>query len=122
MMKRLNRTYLFAGLIAVVLCATTLPLPLAAKPKPRVQKFTVKITQQGFEPVSVTLRRGVQARITFLRTTEQTCAKEIVLRDFGIKRDLPLNQPVVVALTPKKKGEFSFTCGMNMMRGKLIVQ
>ena len=121
-MKQMNRTFLVVGLIVVILCSTTLALPLTAKSRPPVQKFTVKITERGFEPVSLTLRRGVQARITFLRTTEQTCAKEIVLRDFGIKRDLPLNQPVVVTLTPNKKGEFSFTCGMNMMRGKLIVQ
>ena len=121
-MKRLYRTYLVMGLLAVILCATTFALPLAARTRPRVQKFTVKITERGFEPISLNLRRGVQARITFLRTTEQTCAKEIVIRDFGIRRDLPLNQPVLVTLTPKKKGEFDFTCGMNMMRGKLIVQ
>lgn len=121
-MKQMNRTYLLVGLIAVILSATAFALPLVAKPKPRVQKFSVKITERGFEPISLTLRRGVQARIAFLRTTDQTCAKEIVLRDFGVKRDLPLNQPVVVALTPNKKGEFDFTCGMNMMRGKLIVQ
>jgi plastocyanin domain-containing protein len=105
-----------------MLCATTFAVPLTAKPKPRVQKFTVKITERGFEPVSLRLRRGVQTRIAFLRTTDQTCAKEVVLRDFGIRRDLPLNQPVVVTLMPNKKGEFEFTCGMNMMRGKLIVQ
>ena len=121
-MKQVNRNCLVMGLIAVIICATAFALPLTAKPRPRVQKFTVKITERGFEPVSLTLRRGVQARITFLRTTDQTCAKEIVLRDFGIRRDLPLNQPVVVKLAPNKKGEFDFTCGMNMMRGKLIVQ
>jgi plastocyanin domain-containing protein len=121
-MNQINRTHLVTVVIAVILGATAFALPLAAKPKLRVQKFTVKITERGFEPVSLTLRRGVQARITFLRTTDQTCAKEIVLRDFGVKRDLPLNQPVVVTLTPNKKGEFDFTCGMNMMRGKLIVQ
>jgi len=118
----MNRNFLVMGLIAVIFCAMTFALPLTAGARPRIQKFTVKITERGFEPVSLTLRRGVQARITFLRTTDQTCAKEIVLRDFGIKRDLPLNQPVVITLTPNKKGEFSFTCGMNMMRGKLIVQ
>lgn len=119
-MKQMNRTHLVTVVIAAILCATAFALPLAAKPQPRVQKFTVKMTERGFEPVSLTLRRGVQARITFLRTTDQTCAKEIVLRDFGIRRDKPLNQPVVVTLTPNK-GEFDFTCGMNM-RGKLIGQ
>ena len=122
MMKQMNRTHLQKGLVAIMLGATVFALPLTARPGPRVQKFTVKITERGFEPLSLTLRRGVQARITFIRTTDQTCAKEIVLRDFGIKRDLPLNQPVVVTLTPNKKSEFIFTCGMDMMRGKLIVQ
>jgi len=121
-MNQINRTYLVIGLIAVILCATTFALPSTAGGRPRVQQFTVKITERGFEPVSLRLRRGVEARITFLRTTDQTCAKEVVLRDFGIRRDLPMNQPVVVTLTPKTKGEFSFTCGMNMMHGKLIVQ
>ncbi len=121
-MKQMNRTQLVTVVIAVILCATAFALPSAAKPKPRVQKFTVKITERGFEPVSLTLRRGVKTRITFLRTTDQTCTKEIVLRDFGVKRDLPLNQPVVITLTPNKKDEFDFTCGMNMMHGKLIVQ
>lgn len=121
-MKKMNRTYLVVGLIAVILCATGFAAPLTAKPGPRVQKFAVKITERGFEPETLRLRRGVPARITFMRTTDQTCAVEIVLPDFGIKRDLPLNQPVVITLQPNKKGEFSFTCGMNMMHGKLIVQ
>lgn len=120
-MKQMNRTYLVIGLMTVMLCATTFALPLTVGAKPAVQKFTVKITERGFEPVSLRLRRGVQARITFLRTTDRTCATEVVIRDFGIKRDLPLNQPVVITLTPNKKGEFSFTCGMNMVHGKLIV-
>jgi plastocyanin domain-containing protein len=35
---------------------------------------------------------------------------------------LPLNKPVVVAFTPNKSGGFSFTCGMGMLRGKIVVQ
>lgn len=122
MIKEMNKNYLLMGFIAVALCAATFVMPLMAKGRPRVQKLTVRVTQRGFEPETLRLRRGVQARITFLRTTDQTCATEIVLPDFGIGRSLPLNQPVVITLTPKTKGEFSFTCGMNMMRGKLIVQ
>jgi len=118
----MNRAYLRICLIALMVFSTTFALSITAGAKPRPQKRTVKVTQRGFEPETLRLRRGVQARITFLRTTEQTCATEIVLRDFGVRRDLPLNQPVVITLTPGKKGEFSFTCGMNMMRGKLIVQ
>ena len=36
-------------------------------------------------------------------------------------RTLPLNGPVVVALTPEK-GEIAFVCGMNMLKGSVVVR
>ncbi|MCI0389773.1 MAG: ATP-binding protein [Acidobacteria bacterium] len=33
-----------------------------------------------------------------------------------------MNQPVVVEFTPAKTGEFKFACGMDMLRGKIIVR
>lgn len=90
--------------------------------RPRIQRVSVEITNMGYEPGSLQLKRGVPAQITFLRKTDQTCATEVVFPDQGIYRDLPLNKLVVVSFTPKKAGEFKFTCGMNMHRGKLIVR
>ncbi|PWT75588.1 MAG: ATPase [Proteobacteria bacterium] len=89
---------------------------------PRVQRITIKITERGYEPDSSRLRKGIPTRITFVRTTDHTCAKEIVLPDFNIRRALPLNESVVVNFTPDKRGNLAFACGMNMMRGELIVQ
>ena len=84
---------------------------------------TAKITigAQGFQPASLTLKPDVPAQITFLRTTNETCATSIVIPDYKIKQDIPLNKPVVVEFTPKK-GTFGFACGMGMYQGKLIVQ
>jgi len=90
--------------------------------KPRVQMAKIVLTTKGYQPASLKLWRGVPARVTFLRTTDATCVKEIVLPDFGIRRTLPLNQSVVVTFTPARKGIFTFVCGMNMMRGQMIVQ
>ena len=95
---------------------------IRADAKPRVQTARIEINTGGYRPASVRLRRGVPARVTFVRTTDATCAKEIVLTDFNIRRALPLNQPVVVSFTPKKSGAFTFVCGLNMMSGKLTVQ
>ena len=90
--------------------------------KSGVQTARVLITDQGYSRTRITLRRGVLTRITFLRQTDSTCATEVVIPAYGINRNLPLNEPVVISFTPRNKGEFGFTCGMNMMRGKLIVQ
>lgn len=93
-----------------------------AAARPRVQTARIEINAQGYQPASVKLRRGVRARVTFVRTTDATCVREIVLPDLSVRRELPLNEPVVVSFTPKKRGSFTFVCGMNMMRGELIVR
>ncbi len=46
----------------------------------------------------------------------------MVLGDFGIARDLPAFKTTSIDFTPDTSGEFTFTCGMNMMRGKLVVE
>jgi plastocyanin domain-containing protein len=101
--------------------ARTGAAPMQAKD---VQKQSVKITitDDGFEPGSFELKQGVLARVTFLRESEVSCAKEVVIPVFHIKRALPLNEAVVVEFTPDKSGEFGFACGMGMLHGKLVVK
>jgi len=94
----------------------------SARRPARGQTARVIIGQYGYEPAAIRLKRGIPARVTFRRITESTCATEVLFADYGIRRDLPLNANVTVSFTPRKAGEFSFTCGMNMHRGKLFVQ
>ncbi len=88
----------------------------------RTQSVTVTLSDKGYQPESFKLRKGVPARVTFVRKVEATCGTEIVLAEYNLKRELPLDQPVVVEFTPAKTGEFKFACGMDMLRGKIIVQ
>jgi membrane fusion protein, heavy metal efflux system len=87
-----------------------------------VQSVTVRLTEQGYQPASVRLRLGVPARLTFVRKVEATCGTELLIPDYEIKRDLPYDEPVVVEFTPKKRGQSEFSCGMKMLRGKIIVR
>jgi len=89
--------------------------------KGAVQTASVELTTKGYQPDSLSLRSGVPARITFVRRTDETCGKELVIRDYDINRPLPLNEPVVAEFTPRK-GEFKFGCGMGMLKGKVIVR
>jgi plastocyanin domain-containing protein len=85
------------------------------------QTATVEVTDKGFEPSSLKLKAGAPAKVTFVRKTDATCAKEVVIKEYNINRKLPLNEPVTVEFTPRK-GEFTFACGMGMIKGKLIVE
>ena len=88
----------------------------------KVQTATVALTENGYEPASLRLRRGVPTRVTFVRRVSDGCAQEVVLPDYGIKRELPLNEPVTVEFTPARAGSFTFSCGMGMVKGTLIVR
>lgn len=87
----------------------------------KVQKMTIKLTESGYTPSEFRLRRGTRAHVTFIRTTDETCGQVLVIPAYGVRRDLPLNQPVMVRLLPRRTGTFNFTCGMDMLRGQIIV-
>ena len=91
-------------------------------PTSNVQTAKVLVTEQGFEPANVNLRAGVAARLTFVRTTDKTCATEVVFPSLNIKRALPLNDAVVIEFVPAKTGDVAFACGMNMLKGVVVVQ
>ena len=96
------------------------PMPGDAQPKAQTAKIVV--TEQGFEPAKISLRAGSLARLTFLRTTDKTCATEVIFPSLKIKRALPLNEPVAIEFTPGKSGDVAFACGMDMLKGVIVVQ
>jgi plastocyanin domain-containing protein len=98
------------------------PSPAIQDNRNQTQSVTITLNEKGYEPESFQLRQGVPARVTFVRKIEGTCGTEVVLEAYKIKRELPLNQPVVIEFTPTKTGEFKFACGMDMLRGKIIVR
>jgi len=56
------------------------------------------------------------------RDETASCSDQIVFGDLGIARDLPAYKTTPIEFTPEKTGEFTFTCGMQIMCGKLIVE
>jgi len=99
--------------------ATTAPAPGGAT---EVQTAKVAVTAKGFEPDKVTVRSGVPVRVTFVRTSDKTCATEVVFPSLNVRRTLPLNEPVVIEFTPASTGDVAFVCGVNMFRGAVVVQ
>ena len=93
-----------------------------AKPKTRIQKVTVALTEDGYQPTTFKLRRGIPAQITFIRKVSATCGTQVVIPEYDINRALPLNEPVILEFTPNRSGKFTFSCGMGMLRGSLVVQ
>jgi RND family efflux transporter MFP subunit len=81
----------------------------------------IVVTERGFEPDRLNVRAGSVVRLTFVRTTDKTCATEVVFPSLHIKRALPLNKSVSIEFTPAKPGEITFACGMNMLEGVVVI-
>lgn len=96
-------------------------LSLTAEAKASKQKtIDLTVTEKGFEPKSVDVKPGTDVTLNVTRKTDITCAKQVQVPSKNIKVDLPLNQPVKVALGKLAKGEVRFGCGMDMMEAATI--
>ena len=83
----------------------------------------VKVTVKGgYSPDLIVVTQGRPVRLDFYRDETASCSEEIIFGDFGIARPLPAFQTTSIEFTPDKAGEFTFACGMNMLRGKLVVE
>lgn len=76
----------------------------------------------GYQPSIIVAKAGQPLRLNFTRREATPCGEEVILPDFGRRLHLPQNQTVSVEVTPQKPGEYEFTCGMNMYRGKVVVE
>ena len=82
----------------------------------------VEITVEGgYEPGTIALKAGVPARLIFHRIETASCSEEVVIPEFEIRQKLPAHKKTVVEFTPQRPGHYSFTCGMGMLRGTLVI-
>ena len=85
----------------------------------------VAVGEHGFVPNKLTLAKGApgsKTDVTFTRTTDQTCALDVVFPEIHINQPLPLNKPVTVAIPTDTARTLTFQCGMAMYKSALVVQ
>ena len=106
-MKRRTAALAFALLVAG--CSG-----LAGK---KSDEIPVSVTKDGFQPSTIRVKKGAEVTLVVTRRTDETCATDIVVQDRGIRKDLPLNQPVRIALGAVATDSIDFSCGMGMVHG-----
>ncbi len=83
----------------------------------------IKVTVKGgYSPDVIVVKKDLPVRLNFYRDETSSCSEQVIFGDFGIVKDLPAFKTTPIEFTPDKTGEFTFVCGMNMLRGKMIVQ
>lgn len=86
-----------------------------------VQEIKVEV-RGGYDPDILVVTAGRPVRIDFYRNETAECSEEVVFGDFGIRKKLPAFETTPVEFTPENPGEYVFTCGMSMMRGRVVVE
>lgn len=84
------------------------------------QQATVTVAG-GYQPAVINLKQGVPAEITFTRTSAQGCLDVVHSGELKFETDLPLNQPQTVTIPTDQAGTFDFSCGMDMIHGKVVI-
>jgi plastocyanin domain-containing protein len=92
----------------------------AEPPPPLANKVSMVVTDKGFEPQNLRVKKGEPVTLTITRTSDATCATEIVIDEYKVKTPLPLNTPVTVTFTPSKTGQLKYGCAMQKMIGGVI--
>lgn len=86
-----------------------------------VQQVDVRV-KGGYTPDVIEVQHGQPVQLNFYRDEDSSCSEELLLPDFGIRRELPAFTTTSVELLPKQAGRYEFTCGMHMLRGSLVVK
>ena len=100
------------------------PAPKAdPPPAAAVDKSAIPITvdSDGFKPSAVKFKKGAPATLIFTRTTDETCATEVVFPQLDIKKDLPKGTPVSITIPTDKEQTLTFQCGMGMYKSSVVV-
>jgi plastocyanin domain-containing protein len=84
----------------------------------------VTASEHGFTPPSLKIPAGgpgSHGTVSFVRTTDKTCATEVVFPDLKLEKKLPLNEVVSVELPTDAPKTLTFQCGMAMYKGAVVV-
>ncbi len=107
----------------------TVPFELDVLPgTPRASKpavsdaIHISVSRNGYEPARITVPSGKPVRLAFERNDAANCAGTVVFPDLGISKELPPGQTTIVELPASAPRELTFSCGMRMYRGSLVVQ
>ena len=85
-----------------------------------VVDLTVRV-EGGYSPSEIQVPAGSTVRMTFDRREDNPCSDELVIADFGIRRDLPAFTKTVVEFTATP-GRHEFKCGMGMLHGAVTAK
>lgn len=86
------------------------------------KRVDIDVGEHGFTPSEVDVAKGERCTLVFTRTSNSTCAFEVVFPELKVTKDLPLERPVPIEVPTDEARTITFQCGMGMYKSKVVVQ
>jgi plastocyanin domain-containing protein len=114
-MKKLK---LFLALAALIVGAFALVTNVV---EAHTRTVKIKVDKNGFSPASIEVEAGHKLNLVFNRADKNNCGNVVVFPSLKIRKTLPIKKDVIVSFTPTRAGAVTFTCGMGMYKGSIVV-
>jgi plastocyanin domain-containing protein len=85
------------------------------------RRIDIQVNKSGYKPEQVEVKTGEEVTLVFTMVEETECGREVVIPSTQAHAKLELNKPTPIPFKATQPGPVSFTCGMAMMKGTLIV-
>lgn len=89
------------------------------------RRVDISVTEKGFAPDAIKVKKGESVTLAFTRKTDKTCAKKVIVQlgdGQKVEKKLPLDETVTLDVTFAKAGELRYGCSMDMYTGVITVE
>lgn len=86
-----------------------------------IQTVTINVSNSGYSPKNITLKKGVPAKIKLVTNNVQSCSRAFTIPSLNIEKILPQTGESTIEFTPNKEGLLAFACSMGMYTGNFNV-
>jgi plastocyanin len=82
----------------------------------------MEVTPTGYSPNVIRVKKGAAVKLAVHNPLENSCLSTLNMPDFGLNNINLKTGTTNLSFTPTSAGEYTFSCGMNMFKGKIIVE
>lgn len=90
--------------------------------KESTPKIKMNVTPTGYTPNVIRVKKGIPVELDINNPLEDSCLSTFTMPDFNINNVNLKVGTTTLSFTPDKTGEYTFSCGMKMYKGLVIVE
>ena len=117
----MNKLKIFLALAAMLVVAGGALVFETTAVEAHTRTVKIKVDNNGFSPSSIDAEAGHKLNLVFNRADKNNCGSVVVFPKKKIRKSLRVGKDVVVSITPTQSGQLTFTCGMGMYKGSIVV-